>query len=277
MLYEDAKAGLDEALKKNIPVFNANDYSITHQIEAKKNLDVIKMVKIALENYKIVSYFQPIINNKTGEIEKYESLVRLVDEDENVITPYEFLNISKKGTYYNRITQRVLDNSFEILHSIKTELSINLSTLDIEKNETKEYIYILLNRYKTDTHRLVFELLEDENTKDFNSILEFIKTVKSFGVKIAIDDFGAGYSNFERLLDFDPDIIKIDGSLIKNITSNDYNKNVVETIVTFAKKQNMKVIAEYVETKEIFDYLHSIGVDYSQGYYFGKPLEFIEQ
>ena len=91
------------------------------------------------------------------------------------------------------------------------------------------------------------------------------------GVQIAIDDFGAGYSNFERLLEFEPDILKIDGSLIKNIITDHYSKNVVETIVNFAKKQNIKTIAEYVENEEIFNFLNELGVDYSQGYFFGKP------
>ena len=271
MLYEDAKSGLDNAIKKNIEICNANDFSIKDQIEAKKNLDVIKMVKKALDEYKILSYFQPIINNKTQEVEKYESLVRLIDDDSKVISPFEFLGASKRGSYYNKITTRVLENSFEILKSIRTELSINLSTLDIERKEMRELIYMLLENNKKDRNRLVFELLEDERVKDFSSVTGFIKKVKSMGVSIAIDDFGAGYSNFERLLEFEPDLLKIDGSLIKNIITDKYSQNIVETIVAFTKRQNIKTIAEYVENEEIFDYLNNLGVDYSQGYYFGKP------
>lgn len=90
----------------------SNDSSIKEQIEAKKNMEIIKMVKIALDNYKIISYFQPIIDNKTRDIYKYESLVRLVDESGEVLSPYAFLDISKKGSYYNKITHRVLENSF---------------------------------------------------------------------------------------------------------------------------------------------------------------------
>ena len=273
MLYEDAKAGLDEVIDKNMIICHSNDFSIRHQKEAKKNLDVIKMVKIALDSYNIISYFQPIINNKTKEIEKYESLVRLVDENGRVLTPYEFLSVSKKGIYYNKITDRVLENSFKMLKAITTKLSINLSTIDIEKEATRDKIYQLLDQYKDDRKRLIFELLEDENIKDFDNIISFIKTVKAQGVSIAIDDFGAGYSNFERLLKFEPDILKIDGSIIKNIVHDEYSRNVVETIVTFAKKQNIQTVAEFVETKEIFDYLKELGVDYSQGYYFGKPEE----
>jgi PAS domain S-box-containing protein len=271
MLYEDAKMGLDEAIDKNIVVCHANDFSIRYQKEAKKNLEVIKMVKIALERYNIVSYFQPIIDNKTKEIEKYESLVRLIDEEGKVLSPYEFLHISKKGSYYNKITRRVLENSFKMLKNVTTKLSINLSTLDIEKDETRSLIYALLDEYKEDNNRLIFELLEDESVKDFQSIKNFIRKVKSQGVSIAIDDFGVGYSNFERLLEFEPDILKIDGSLIRNIIEDKYSKNIVETIVTFAKKQHIKTVAEYVETEEIFNYLNNLGVDYSQGYYFGRP------
>lgn len=270
-LYEDAKCGLDEAINKKMLIKYANDSSIYDHIEAKKNMEVIKMVKIALDNYKIVSYFQPIINNKTRLIEKYESLVRLVDEDGNVLSPYTFLDISKKGSYYNKITHRVLENSFKILDHITTKISINLSSLDIEKEETREKLYFLLEEYSDDTSRIVFELLEDEVVRDFEVIKTFIKRVKKLGVQIAIDDFGAGYSNFERLLDFEPDILKIDGSIVKNIAKDTYSRNVVETIVTFAKKQKIITIAEFVENEEIFNILYDLGVDYSQGYYFGEP------
>jgi PAS domain S-box-containing protein len=270
-LYEDAKCGLDEAINKKMLIKYANDSSIQEHIEAKKNMEVIKMVKIALDNYKIVSYFQPIINNKTKIIEKYESLVRLVDEEGNVLSPYSFLDISKKGSYYNKITHRVLENSFKILEHISTKISINLSSLDIEKEETRDILYELLERYSSDTSRIVFELLEDESVKDFAVIKRFIQKVKKLGVMIAIDDFGAGYSNFERLLEFEPDILKIDGSLIKNIANDIYSRNIVETIVSFAKKQNIITIAEFVENEEIFNILYNLGVDYSQGYYFGEP------
>ena len=270
-LYEDAKCGLDEAINKKMLIKYANDSSIHDHIEAKKNMEVIKMVKIALDNYKIVSYFQPIINNKTRIIEKYESLVRLVDEEGNVLSPYAFLDISKKGSYYNKITHRVLENSFKILEHITTKISINLSSLDIEKEETRDILYELLERYSLDTSRIVFELLEDESVKDFAVIKRFIQKVKKLGVMIAIDDFGAGYSNFERLLEFEPDILKIDGSLIKNIANDVYSRNIVETIVSFAKKQNIITIAEFVENEEIFNILYNLGVDYSQGYYFGEP------
>lgn len=270
-LFEDAKCGLDEAIQKKEIINFANDNSIKEHIEAKKNIEVMKMVKIALENYKIISYFQPIINNKSKEIEKYESLVRLVDEKGSVISPAGFLDVSKKGSYYNKITHRVLENSFKILDKINTKLSINLSSVDIEKEDTRKVLYTLLEEHKDNANRIIFELLEDEEVKDFNVIRKFIRKVKKMGVRIAIDDFGTGYSNFERLLKFEPDILKIDGSLVRNIVNDEFSQNIIETIVMFAKKQNIETVAEYVENEEIFNTLNNLGVDYSQGYYFGKP------
>lgn len=270
-LYEDAKCGLDELIAKKDMIKYSNDSSIEEYKEARNNLKVIKTVKIALDNYKIVSYFQPIINNKTQEVEKYESLVRLINEEGEVLSPHYFLEISKKGNYYNKITMRVLENSFKILKNINTKLSINISSSDIEKEDTRNKIFELITEYSEDSNRIVFELLEDENVKDFRVIKYFIRKVKKSGVQIAIDDFGVGYSNFERLLEFEPDILKIDGSLIRNIATNAYSRNIVETIVAFSKKQNIKTVAEFVENEEIFDILNVIGVDFSQGYYFGKP------
>jgi len=275
MLYEDTKEGLENALREKNKVNFSNDSSIIASKEAKYNLEMIKTVKIALDNFKIVSYFQPIINNKTQKIEKYESLVRLIDETGEILSPFDFLNISKKGNYYSKITQRVLENSFKILKTINTKLSINISTVDIEKEQTRLQILSLLEEYKEDAHRIIFELLEDENVKDFDTIKNFIQQLKNKGVQIAIDDFGAGYSNFERILEFDPDIIKIDGSLIKNIESDVFSRNIVETIVLFAQKQQIETIAEYVENESIFNILTKIGVNYSQGYYFGKPGEIL--
>lgn len=268
---ENAKYGLKELLKTNQDFINATSLIEQNRLSAEKNIKTLKMVKKAIDNFKIISYFQPIINNKTKKIEKYESLVRLINEDGEVLSPFVFLDIAKKGKYYAQITHLVLENSFNALKNTNMDISINLSALDIEKPLTREKLHTLLEENKKDANRIVFELLEDEKIKDFEVIKSFITEIKSYGAKIAIDDFGSGYSNFERLLNYQPDILKIDGSLVKNIETNSYSLSVVKTIVAFAKEQNIKIIAEYVENENIYNILSSLGVDYSQGYYFGKP------
>ncbi len=270
---ESALLGIKKLLKGKSDFIISNNLAQKELENAKQNIKSISMIKNAILNLKIVSYFQPIINNYTLEIEKYESLVRLIDEDENILSPFHFLDIAKKSKYYAQITNIVLENSFFALENTDKEISINLSAMDIEQKRTRDKIFALLDKYHKYNHKVVFELLEDESVKDFNIIKKFISEVKQLGVKIAIDDFGAGYSNFERLVDFSPDILKIDGCLTKDITTNPYSLSVVKTIVSFAKEQGIKTVAEFVENQKIFETLKGLGVDYSQGYYFGKPLE----
>jgi EAL domain-containing protein (putative c-di-GMP-specific phosphodiesterase class I)/CheY-like chemotaxis protein len=269
--YENARVGMSRLLETKQEFIIATNLLDKERDQAFKKLKQFTMLKEALSNYNIVSYFQPIVNNKSREIEKYESLVRLIDNEKNIIAPYFFLNIAKEGRYYQRITAIVLENSFRALFYTNQSISINLSALDIEKVETRKTFISLLQRYKTDAYRIVLELLEDEDINDKKVIQLFLKEIKEYGVKIAIDDFGSGLSNFSRVLEYQPHFIKIDGSLIKNIHNDAIAQSMVETIVTFSRKHNIQTIAEYVEDEEIYNTICELGVDYSQGYYFGKP------
>ncbi len=270
-ILESAKLGIKKILQSKKDFLIANNLATIEQQKAKKNMQMVKTIKNAIENSKIVSYFQPIIDNKTKQIVKYESLVRLIDEDDKVLSPFFFLDTAKKSNYYLKITNIILEHSFTILKNCTSDISINLSALDIEQKSMRYKIFALLEKYKEDANRVVFELLEDEAINDFEIIKEFITDVKKYGVKIAIDDFGAGYSNFERLLQYQPDILKIDGCLIRDIETSSYSLSVVKSIVTFAKEQNLQTIAEFIENESIFKIVKELGVDYSQGYYFGKP------
>jgi len=270
-ILESVKLGIKKLLKNKKTFMLSNNLASLEQIKAKENMKTVHMIKEAINSSKIVSYFQPIIDNKTKEIVKYESLVRLINEDEKVISPYFFLETAKKSNYYSKITNIVLEHSFSILKNCTVDISINLSSLDIEQKSMRQRILSLLEENKKDAPRVVFEVLEDESIKDFNVVKKFISDVKEYGVKIAIDDFGAGYSNYERLLEYQPDILKIDGCLIRNIEESDYSFSVVKSIVTFAKEQSIQTIAEFIENEEIYKIIKELGVDFSQGYYFGKP------
>lgn len=269
---ENCTCGLEKLKTINSDFCVADGLAEVEKQKAQENINTLEMVHTAIENYNIVSYYQPIVDNKTKQVVKYESLVRLIDKDEKVLSPYYFLDTAKRGRFYSQITQIVLKNSFKALTQIDKDISINLSALDIEKEYISKLIFKLLEEYKEHTNRVVFELLEDETIKDIGLVKDFITKAKEYGVKIAIDDFGAGYSNFERLLEYQPDILKIDGSLIKNILTNDYSLSVVKTIISFAKSQNIQTVAEFVENEEIYNKLSELGATYSQGYHFGAPI-----
>ena len=267
---ESAKVGLCNLLQSKQSFIMANELLEKEKAFAVKKLQTFNMLRRAINTYNIISYFQPIVNNQTKNIEKYESLVRLIDEEDNIVSPYFFLETAKEGKYYNEITSIVLRNSFRALFYTDMGISINLSTLDMTQESTIKEFFELLERYKTEAHRVTVEIIEDDDADDLALIKEFIRYIKLKGVKIAIDDFGKGFSNFSRILSYEPDYIKIDGSLVRDIESNIVSRNMVETIVYFSKKQGLKTIAEYVENECIYKILCDIGVDYSQGFYFGK-------
>lgn len=271
-ILDDVHIGIQEGIKNKISMVHAKNFHRRAQIEARNKLKNISLIKNALhDNGKFTSYFQPIVNVTTKKIEKYESLIRLIDTEGKLISPYHFLDIAKKTGYYTNITEIVIQNLFKALNNINKDISINLSSSDLENKSIREKLWevISIEKYKG---RVTFELLEDEDVRDFDVVKEFIIQCKLKGdVKIAIDDFGSGYSNYERLLDFQPDILKIDGSLTKNILTDSYSLHVIESIIVFAKKQKIQTIAEYVSSEKIFNKIKELGIDYGQGYYLGEP------
>jgi EAL domain-containing protein (putative c-di-GMP-specific phosphodiesterase class I)/DNA-binding response OmpR family regulator len=278
-LYEDANAILGLALseKKEYLLSDGNIDALKKSI--KENLKVLKIIKQALKDDKIIPFFQPIYNNKTGEIKRYEALVRMYDDNYDIVFPQPyFLEAAKKGKLYPYITKLLIEHVMKKIRENGCEISINLSSLDIEDPIMREFLLEELEKNQDITHKIIFELLEDKETNNYQIVKDFIVTAKSYGVKIAIDDFGSGFSNFIRIIEFEPDIIKLDGSLIKDIQTSKACRQTVETIKIFADKIGAKTVAEYVSCKEIFDIVNEIGIDYSQGYYIGKAeLELCEE
>lgn len=167
-------------------------------------------------------------------------------------------------------SKAMLNKTFHTFEKNDKEFSINLTIHDILNESITSHINTLLKQYDIGP-RVVFEIVESESIEKFNEVLGFILYVKKFGCKIAIDDFGTGYSNFAYLIELKADYIKIDGSLIKQLETNKDTQALIETIVSFAKKMNMKTIAEFVETEELFLKVKELQIDYSQGYYFSEP------
>ena len=150
------------------------------------------------------------------------------------------------------------------------EFSINLSVHDIKNMETKEFIRKKIEEFPH-PKKIVFEILETEKVEDYQDLKEFIITIKEYGCKFAIDDFGSGYSNFSHILELNVDYLKIDASLVKYITTDENSRVITKTIIDFASTLGLKTIAEFVEDKNAFEMLKKMGIDYIQGYYIGKP------
>jgi len=249
---------------------------VIHDVNNKKeeeyinNTKIINILKKSLENDLIIPYFQPIMDTQTKKIDKYETLMRIQKEDGNILMPFEFLDIAKHSKLYPSLSRNIIKKAFSSFERSSIEFSVNLSFQDISNKTTNKFIFDILNEYDIGSW-VVFEILESEGINNYDTVLKFTEAVKSFGAKIAIDDFGSGYSNFERILKLQPDYIKLDGSLIKNIDKNDDMKILTQTIISFANKLGIKTIAEYVHSKEVLDIITQMGVDFAQGYYIGKP------
>jgi len=129
----------------------------------------------------------------------------------------------------------------------------------------------LVDRYEMGS-RLIFEIVESEDIDNYEAMKLFVEDFKALGVRIAIDDFGSGFSNYKRIFDIAPSFLKIDGSLIKNIDTDKNSYELVRSIGSLTKALDIKIIAEYVYSKEIYDICHKLGVDEFQGYYFSEPV-----
>ena len=140
---------------------------------------------------------------------------------------------------------------------------------DMENSIMKNKIFEMLKNENI-AKKITFEILESE-IANYDIVAEFIKLIKNKGALIAIDDFGSGYSNFERILALEIDYIKIDSSLIKNILTDVNSRLIVELIINFAKKANKKTVAEFVSNEEIFEECKKLGINYFQGFYLDEP------
>jgi diguanylate cyclase (GGDEF)-like protein len=256
--------------KNNHLPFWIYEQRMSFEDEYARNLKLSTIVRDSVQNDNIKPYFQAIVDNKTDKIVRYEALARLIDENGKILAPSTFLPIAKSIKVYHQITKQMIDKTFQVFEDLEYEFSINLSIEDIMSSEIFHFIIDKLKSSKA-ASRVTFEILESEAVKDYKKIDRFIGEVNRYGAKIAIDDFGSGYSNFIYLTKMDVDYIKIDGSLIENLDVDDSSLVVIETIVSFAKKMGIKTIAEYVLSSTIMDKIKEIGIDYSQGFYIDKP------
>lgn len=250
------------------------DRSLEIEKDYEKNIFWTLKIKKALENNDIIPYYQAIYNLQTNKIEKYEALMRLNDGGK-IMSPFFFLDIAKKSGQYLQLTKRMIDSSFEYFKDKEFEFSINFTFEDIANEEVSNYVLEKIKEYDIG-RKIVFEIVESEEIDDFELIDGFFHKIRDLGCKIAIDDFGSGYSNFEYLIKLDADYIKIDGSLIKGVLISKGNENIISMIISFAKDQGFKTIAEFVSSKEILEKVKYLGVDYVQGYYIHEPSDKIE-
>lgn len=274
LAYKYAQRTITYARTKLRKIMIYNDSFNIHQ-SFENNIKWLKQLKNGFKENKFQAYFQPIVDTQTKEIYKYEALIRYIDENGNEVGPYNFLDIAKKTKQYPNIIKVILKDALKLIKEKNKKVSINISYADISNKNTTKYIYDFLTAQSIEhTKLLSFEILESEEIVDFEEVSRFISEVKKFECIVGIDDFGAGYSNFHLLSKLKISFIKIDGSLIQNIHNSKDLEIIVKTISNIAKEFNVKTVAEFVANEEIYNKVKELNIDYSQGFYFDKPISY---
>jgi diguanylate cyclase (GGDEF)-like protein len=230
------------------------------------------IVSNAIEEKKIVPYFQPVMNTATGAIECHEVFSR-IETDKGVLTAAEFIDIAERLGAIGKLDLILIEKVFEKIkeNGYKGSIFINLSSKSLIIAEFLPSIIKLSRKYEIDRSKIVFETTEKDTLKNITLLEKFIDNLKFEGFKFAIDDFGSGFSCFYYVKRFPIDYVKISGEFIRSILRSNKDLAIVKTMTLLAKEFNIITVAEHVENKDILDSVKKIGIDYAQGVYIGTP------
>ena len=270
---------IDEAIKiadeqlYHAKIAGRNSIAVSREKDMKQSQTSkrISDVKEAIDNNRIRCAMQPIYSAYTEEIIKYELLLRLIDNEGNIVLPDEFLPSIRHTQVYISVTQIVIDFAIEMIVKNDYAISLNLDLQDILNEDIMNIFKSKFENRKELSKHMSIEILEHEEIVNFDLIKQKLSELKELGFEIAIDDFGSGYANFRYLLHLQVDILKIDGSLIQDLDKDKYAYHIVKTIANFANDMGIKTVAEKVETIDEVNTLKELGIDYLQGYYLAKP------
>ena len=267
---------LDEALlkvksqgKNNLSILNIQSFSeIKH-----RDIDYIKK---ALDEGRLLCLYQPIFDTKSRQIVKFEALSRLIDEHdpEVLIPPSEFIDPIRGTSQYIKMSKLMLNEVFAMLEKYpEAEFSVNLDLDDLFNYDMMHMIMEHLYSHKGLASRLTFEIVERNEVQEYDRVNFIFSQLREFGSKVAIDDFGSGYANYNYLIHLQFDILKIDGSLVRELMTNKARaQEVLGSIKSLADKFGYEMVAEYVSNEEIYNEVYSLGIPFVQGYYLGEPM-----
>ncbi len=268
-LLEKSDIALFEAKEgKHIATYDEDSAFVKQQHE---QIRWVKVIQEAICDDRIRVHFQPIMDNSSDHITKFEVLCRIEDKDQRLYQPQEFIPSAIVAGRMSDITRVVIDKSFKYFKDNSYAFSINATLEDFEADYLVEYIAFKCDYYAIDPKRVYIEILENISTEATSGCLEQIHALKEMGCNISIDDFGVDSANFSRMMQIQAEVLKIDGHFIQHLLHDENAKIIVENIVQFSQKMGAKTVAEYVDSKELFELVKELGIDYSQGFYIGKP------
>lgn len=262
----------DEALKSAID--SKQDYTIFcgdtgHRAATLHSETKYNLLLDNIEKKQIHTVFQPVVCSQSGNSMFSECLCRLKDENGKAISIFPFLNIAYSTGLDRSISQIVLSEAIEQIKTTGETISINISINDLEDSTFMNQLAEIADQINPE--KLILEILETTDFGDQHKMIIHLNKIKKMGFRIAIDDFGSGYSNYARLCDLPIDIVKIDGKLIKQAGTDPIALILIETIIDFCHKTGKEIVAEWIEDEKIYRLMKNRGVHLLQGFLFGKP------
>lgn len=235
-----------------------------------------RRIKEAIEMGRFVLACQPIVATQSGEIESFEVLIRMLDEQNMLIMPGAFLPSAERFGLAKEIDKWVIVNAIETLAQQRKDTpglrySLNLSGQTFSDPSICDLIQDVLRRSGLDPAALTFEVTETVAISDMSIAGSFLSKLRQIGCKTALDDFGAGMSSFAYLRDLPVDYVKLDGRFVKNMATNPIDEAMVKAMNEIAHALGKQTIAEFVEDDATMKLLKAYGIDYAQGYYLGRP------
>lgn len=270
VLFQHAEEALDAARQRNGARFVAYASSLARDHGRLHALQVADSVVSALNERRVELAFQPIVSAKTGATAFYEALLRVRLADGSIVVPGEILPIAEKSGLVRLLDQRVLELALARLAEDKSlRVSVNASIATLHDPEWPTWLASATNVFPGVAERLTIEITESTMIEDFETMRALIVACKKLGIKLAMDDFGAGHTSFRNLRQLEFDMVKIDGVFVRNIAKSADDRFFVRTLTDLAKHLGLEIVAEWVEDEETAALLREWGVDYFQGSYFG--------
>ncbi len=233
-------------------------------------------IRNALTHNRFCLMFQPVINLKSNQVEHYEALIRMRDENNELISPGIFIPVAERVGMIHEIDNWVITQAIGALQQLPEDkshvsLNINLSSHAFHDPGLLQRIKDSLHASGVDARRITFEITETAAIANYEQTRAMIIKLRELGCGFALDDFGVGFNSFSYLKQFPVDYLKIDGSFITNLVNDPIDQTLVKSMVEISKTLGKKTVAEFVESEEVLEMIKSYGIDHAQGYYIGKP------
>jgi diguanylate cyclase (GGDEF)-like protein len=262
--------------RNQVHLYQHSDASVRHE-----EMKWVSRITSAVEDHRLELFYQPIVaigKQKTEARGHYELLLRMRDEDGNLVSPDQFIPAAERYNLMSMLDRWVIRKALGELADRDADqvqarftLAINLSGTSLSEDRFLEFVIEELKKQRLPEGAICFEITETAAISNLSRVIHFMGTLRKLGCKFSLDDFGSGLSSFTYLKNLPVDYLKIDGQFIRNVAEDFVDESMVRAITDVGRAMGIETIAERVETKQVLDKLSDLGIEFAQGFYLARP------